>query len=53
MTGKIGTYQWMAPEVIAGKPYTEKADIFSYGIILWEISSREPPFRRISLSLSF
>lgn len=45
----------MAPEVIAGKPYTEKADIFSYGIILWEISAREPPFRRniiILLSLS-
>ena len=37
----------MAPEVIAGNAYTEKADVFSYGIILWEISSREPPFRRI------
>lgn len=26
MTNKIGTYQWMAPEVIGNKPYTEKAD---------------------------
>ena len=48
MTGKIGTYQWMAPEVIGGQTYTEKADVFSYGIILWEISSREPPYRNIS-----
>ena len=40
MTNKIGTYQWMAPEVIDNKPYTEKADVFSYSIILWEIASR-------------
>jgi len=47
MTGKIGTYQWMAPEVISDKPYTEKADVFSYSIILWEIAAREPPYRNI------
>lgn len=46
MTGKIGTYQWMAPEVIASQKYSQKADVFSYGIILWEIASREPPFKR-------
>jgi mitogen-activated protein kinase kinase kinase 9 len=48
MTGKIGTYQWMAPEVISGHNYTEKADVFSFGIILWEIAAREPPYRNIS-----
>lgn len=48
MTNKIGTYQWMAPEVIGCKPYTEKADVFSYSIILWEIASREPPYRNIN-----
>ena len=35
MTGKIGTYQWMAPEVVSSHQYTEKADVFSFGIILW------------------
>ena len=25
----------MAPEVISAQNYTEKADVFSYGIILW------------------
>lgn len=35
----------MAPEVIAGQVYTEKADVFSFGIILWEIAAREPPYR--------
>jgi serine/threonine protein kinase len=45
MTGKIGTYQWMAPEVIKSQKYTEMADVFSFGIILWEIAAREPPYR--------
>ena len=49
MTGKIGTYQWMAPEVITNQKYTEKADVFSFGIILWEIAVREPPYKRIYL----
>ena len=44
MTTKIGTYQWMAPEVIVGVKYTERADVFSYGIILWEIATRDPPY---------
>ena len=35
MTGKIGTYQWMAPEVVSSYQYTEKADVFSFAIILW------------------
>lgn len=34
----------MAPEVIAGFKYTEKADVFSYGIILWELLTRLPPY---------
>ena len=37
MTNKIGTFQWMAPEVIQGNSYDELADVYSYGIILWEI----------------
>jgi mitogen-activated protein kinase kinase kinase 9 len=45
MTGKIGTYQWMAPEVISNEAYTEKADVFSFGVILWEIAVREPPYK--------
>jgi len=38
----------MAPEVISGKLYTEKADVFSFGIILWEIASREPPYKNVN-----
>ena len=44
MTGNCGTVQWMAPEVLANADYNEKADVYSYGIILWEMLSRECPF---------
>ena len=37
MTAETGTYRWMAPEVIEHKPYDEKADVFSFGIVLWEV----------------
>eukprot|EP00742_Colponemidia_sp_Colp-10_P007271 GILJ01007817.1.p1 GENE.GILJ01007817.1~~GILJ01007817.1.p1 ORF type:complete len:862 (-),score=71.89 GILJ01007817.1:172-2757(-) len=45
MTGHIGTFQWMAPEVIANQNYTEKADVFSFGVVLWEMVTREPPYQ--------
>ena len=44
-TAQIGTYHWMAPEVMAGHRYTEKADVFSFGIILWELWTRDTPYK--------
>lgn len=37
MTAETGTYRWMAPEVIEHKPYGEKADIFSFAVVIWEL----------------
>ena len=34
----------MAPEVLRGKPYTNAADIYSFGIIMWEFTSGIPAF---------
>ncbi|XP_065087059.1 mitogen-activated protein kinase kinase kinase 7 isoform X2 [Ochlerotatus camptorhynchus] len=45
MTNNKGSAAWMAPEVFEGSTYTEKCDVFSWGIILWEVIAREQPFK--------
>ncbi|KAA8532034.1 hypothetical protein F0562_006823 [Nyssa sinensis] len=44
MTAETGTYRWMAPEVIEHKPYDHRADVFSFGIVLWELLTGELPY---------
>src|ERR1043165_169848 len=39
-----GNLPYIAPEVISGKEYTFKSDIYSIGMLMWEISSGQPPF---------
>lgn len=39
---------WLAPEVMANKVYTTKADIYSIGVILWEILTRQAFFGEIT-----
>lgn len=48
MTGNCGTVQWMAPEILSNQGYAEPADVYSFGIILWELLSRECPFEGMS-----
>lgn len=44
MTNNKGSAAWMAPEVFEGCNYSEKCDVFSWGIILWEVFTRKKPF---------
>ena len=36
----VGTTAYMAPEVLLGQPYNEKVDVFSFGVIAFEIFNR-------------
>ncbi|KNA08307.1 hypothetical protein SOVF_163810 [Spinacia oleracea] len=42
--GFTGTYRWMAPEMIREKHHTKKVDVYSFGIVLWEILTALVPF---------
>ncbi|XP_016482593.1 serine/threonine/tyrosine-protein kinase HT1 isoform X2 [Nicotiana tabacum] len=42
--GFTGTYRWMAPEMIKEKNHTKKVDVYSFGIVLWELLTALTPF---------
>ncbi|KAK7412353.1 hypothetical protein VNO78_03808 [Psophocarpus tetragonolobus] len=39
-----GTYRWMAPEMIKRKSYGRKVDVYSFGLILWEMLTGTIPY---------
>ncbi|WOL08803.1 serine/threonine-protein kinase EDR1-like isoform X1 [Canna indica] len=39
-----GTAEWMAPEVLRNEPSDEKCDVFSFGVILWELCTLQQPW---------
>lgn len=50
----INLVKYLVPfaEVFEGSKYTEKCDVFSWGIILWEVLSRQKPFNSIESPFS-
>ncbi|XP_053205655.1 mitogen-activated protein kinase kinase kinase 13-like [Panonychus citri] len=45
-----GTVSWMAPEVIRNERCSEKVDVWSYGVVIWEILTREIPYKDVDSS---
>uniref|UniRef100_A0A2N9ER81 Protein kinase domain-containing protein n=1 Tax=Fagus sylvatica TaxID=28930 RepID=A0A2N9ER81_FAGSY len=39
-----GTPEWMAPEVLRNEPSNEKCDVYSFGVILWELATLRLPW---------
>ncbi len=44
MTNFVGTSFYIAPEIIDSRPYSFKADVWSLGIIFYELCALVPPF---------
>ena len=44
MTAETGSYRWMAPEVIRHEPYGTGCDVYSFGVLCWEMLTYSIPF---------
>jgi len=44
MSGGVGTWRYMAPEVVRAEQYTDRADIYSFSLIMWFMSTGLQPF---------
>ena len=47
MSGGTGSRRFMAPEVSLSKPYGTSADLYSFGILFWEMLALEKAFAQI------
>merc|ERR1712190_175069 len=47
MTRGVGTKHWMAPEVLRTTDYTEKADVFSFAMVIYETVCRHVAFEKL------
>ncbi|KAK9918746.1 hypothetical protein WJX75_006516 [Coccomyxa subellipsoidea] len=45
---QAGTPEWTAPEVLRSQSYNEKSDVYSYGVVLWELFTGQVPWHDMS-----
>jgi serine/threonine protein kinase len=41
----VGPIKWMAPESIKRKEYSKKSDIWSFGVVVWEVVTGQEPYK--------
>mmetsp|Transcript_31020 Transcript_31020/g.50177 ORF Transcript_31020/g.50177 Transcript_31020/m.50177 type:complete len:128 (+) Transcript_31020:26-409(+) len=44
MTPRTGSYRWAAPEVLRDEHYFRSVDVYSFGIVLWEMITAKLPY---------
>ena len=45
----VGTPYYLSPEIIEGRPYSFKSDIWSIGVMLYELCALKPPFEGMNM----
>lgn len=50
MTGGVGSWRYMAPEVVRHQVYDEKVDIYACGLIMYYMSSGKAPMHQLGLN---
>jgi len=48
---RVGTPHWMAPEILRGDSNDEASDVYSFGMVLWELVTGEIPYHHLSVKL--
>ena len=47
--GAAGTFAYMAPELMSEGIFTEKADVYSYGVVVWEcVTCKHPSWSNVA-----
>jgi len=44
LTAETGSYRYMSPQVIRHESYSSNADVYSFGLVLWQVITRDVPF---------